>query len=172
MSKKVEIEESLYKKLCKLGIIGDSEERNHNVGTSDYSKHFIQPWSIWQDYNLNAFDADIVKRVLRNKGGESRILDYEKIIHICQERIRQLKDDDSEMEEDIDTLAQPLNLKTCDARPGDQFQLRNGSVVTLHSIDADIRVYNMTDGFRYGKYTWTGMLMDSPDIKLDIIKKL
>lgn len=65
-------------------------ERAYNVGKSDYSKHLIQPWSIWIDYNLNAFDADIIKRVLRTKEGESRILDYEKIIHICKERIRQL----------------------------------------------------------------------------------
>lgn len=172
MEDTVQINSSLYKKLCKLGIIGDSEERNHNVGTSDYSKHFIQPWSIWQDYNLNAFDADIVKRVLRNKGGESRILDYEKIIHICQERIRQLKDDDSEMEED-DTLTPPLNLNSCDARPGDQFQLRNGSVVTLHSAQGRNTVeYYMTDGFLYALYNANGTLVDSPDIKLDIIKKL
>ena len=32
-----------------------------------------------------------MKRVLRTKEGEDRITDYEKIIHICQERIRQLK---------------------------------------------------------------------------------
>jgi hypothetical protein len=82
----------LYQKLKKLGII-PSEERLFNVGKSDYSKHTIQPWSIWIDYNLNAFDADIVKRVLRTKEGESRIQDYEKIIHICQERIRQLQND-------------------------------------------------------------------------------
>ena len=65
-------------------------ERVYNVGKSDYSKHLIQPWSIWIDYDLNAFDADIIKRVLRTKEGESRTLDYEKIIHICKERIRQL----------------------------------------------------------------------------------
>lgn len=82
----------MYQKLKKLGII-PSEERLFNVGKSDYSKHTIQPWSIWIDYNLNAFDADIVKRVLRTKEGESRIQDYEKIIHICQERIRQLQND-------------------------------------------------------------------------------
>lgn len=63
--------------------------RSHNVGTSDYSKYKIQPWDIWLEYNLNPWDADIVKRVLRNKPGERR-LDYEKIIHVCQERIRQL----------------------------------------------------------------------------------
>jgi len=68
--------------------------RNHNVGTSDYSKHKIQPWDIWEEYNLNPWDADIIKRILRNKEGDSRELDYEKIIHVCQERIRQIKEKD------------------------------------------------------------------------------
>jgi len=39
---------------------------------------------------LNPWDADIIKRVLRKKGADPRRLDYEKIIHICQERIRQI----------------------------------------------------------------------------------
>lgn len=61
-----------------------------NVGTSDYAKHSIQPWDIWREYSLNPWDADIIKRVLRTKEGDSRKLDYEKIAHICQERISQL----------------------------------------------------------------------------------
>lgn len=80
----------LYQKLKYLGII-PSEERSYNIGNSDYSRHVIQPWSIWIDWNLNPWDADIIKRVLRTKEGDSRISDYEKIIHICTERIRQLK---------------------------------------------------------------------------------
>lgn len=64
--------------------------RSHNVGASDYSKHAIQPWDIWMEYHLNPWDADIVKRVLRTKSTDSRRMDYEKIIHICEERIRQL----------------------------------------------------------------------------------
>ena len=68
-------------------------ERTYNIGKSDYSKHLIQPWSIWIDYDLNAFDADIIKRVLRTKEGTPRQEDYEKIIHICKERIRQLNND-------------------------------------------------------------------------------
>ena len=75
-----------------MGIIQnpDDDTRNYNIGNSNYSKHVIQPWSIWIDWELNAFDADIIKRVLRTKEGESRIQDYRKIIHICNERIRQL----------------------------------------------------------------------------------
>lgn len=64
--------------------------RDYNVGKSDYAKHTIQPWDIWKEYNLNPWDADIVKRILRTKEGEARRLEYEKIIHICKERIRQI----------------------------------------------------------------------------------
>lgn len=98
------IDYSLYEKLVKLGIIDDSTIRNTNVGVSDYSQHVIQPWSIWLDYDLDPFDADIVKRILRKKGStkeeilKNRRLDYEKILHICQERLRQIKlDEDGEI---------------------------------------------------------------------------
>lgn len=67
--------------------------RDYNVGKSDYALHKIQPWDIWKEYNLNPWDADIVKRVLRTKEGEERSLDYQKIIHICKERIRQLAEE-------------------------------------------------------------------------------
>ena len=64
--------------------------QSYNVGKSDYAKHKIQPWNIWEEYNLNPWDADIIKRVLRTKEGEARTLDYEKIIHVCKYRIAQL----------------------------------------------------------------------------------
>lgn len=64
--------------------------QSYNVGKSDYAKHVIQPWDIWKEYNLNPWDADIVKRVLRTKEGEPRTVDYEKIIHICKYRIAEL----------------------------------------------------------------------------------
>lgn len=86
----INISKDLFNKLNYLGLI-PNDIRNHNVGASDYSKHLIQPWSIWLDYNLDAFDADIIKRVLRQKSTDSRELDYQKIIHICEEKIRQLK---------------------------------------------------------------------------------
>ena len=84
------IDLSIYKELVRLGIL-DSLVRSKNEGNSNYAKHIIQPWSIWIDWDLNPWDADIVKRVLRSKEGESRELDYKKIIHICKERLRQLK---------------------------------------------------------------------------------
>lgn len=82
------------------------DTRNYNVGASDYSQHKIQPWDIWLEYRLNPWDADIIKRVLRVKPGERR-LDYEKIKHICDERIRQIDEglDNAEMarQESLDT---------------------------------------------------------------------
>ena len=87
------IDEDTYQALRRLGIL-DTSVRAYNRGTSDYSRHIIQPWTIWQDYNLNPWDADIVKRILRTKHGDSRRLDYEKIIHICEERIRQIDTED------------------------------------------------------------------------------
>lgn len=67
-----------------------TDTRSYNVGESDYAKHKIQPWDIWLEYNLGPWDADIIKRVLRTKKTDGRRLDYEKIIHICKERIRQI----------------------------------------------------------------------------------
>ena len=70
-----------------------------NVGNSDYSTHAVQPWDIWKMYNLNPWDADIVKRVLRVKPDTSRIEDYAKIIHICRYRIEQLVEEMRKAEE-------------------------------------------------------------------------
>lgn len=92
------ISQKLYDELVYLGIIDPSGVRSTNVGKSDYPGHLIQAWTIWLAYpNLTSWDHDIIKRILRTKeeGGmtkdESRILDYQKIIHICNERIRQIK---------------------------------------------------------------------------------
>lgn len=77
-------------------IMQKEDVMSYNVGNSDYSSRKIQPWEIWEAYKLNPWDADIVKRVLRTKvepgmtPEESRIMDYEKIIHICKKRIDQI----------------------------------------------------------------------------------
>lgn len=85
-------------KLIELGVLKTTKHscRDAHVGKSDYSEHVIQPWTIWLEYNMNAWDADIQKRLLRTKTEpgmtleEARKLDYQKIIHDAQERIRQL----------------------------------------------------------------------------------
>lgn len=90
--------------LLNLGILKTTEKscQDYHIGKSDYSTHVIQPWNIWKEYNLNPWDADIVKRILRTKEEpgkskeDARIMDYEKIIHICKERIRQINEDKKE----------------------------------------------------------------------------
>jgi|TARA_R110000851_G_scaffold46000_2_gene112272 hypothetical protein len=84
--------------------------RDYNVGHSDYANHKIQPWDIWREYSLNPWDADIVKRILREKG--ERRLDYEKIKHICDERIRQIDE-----EKDHADLAKEESTYTKDPQP-------------------------------------------------------
>jgi transcriptional regulator with XRE-family HTH domain len=84
--------------------------RDYNVGKSDYSKRTIQPWDIWYEYKLNPWDADIIKRVLRDKG--ERRLDYEKIKHICDERIRQIDE-----EEQHAGMARQTSVDTANQEP-------------------------------------------------------
>ena len=86
------IPKDLYDTLCYLGIIIDETKvREYHVGESNYSKSLIQPWTIWLAYpELTSWDHDIIKRILRTKKGESRETEYNKIIHICKERLRQL----------------------------------------------------------------------------------
>lgn len=94
----INLNKGTIEKLIQYGVlqIENHNCREYNVGTSDYSEHVIQPWAIWLDYNLNPWDSDIIKRILRTKREpglseiESRKQDYQKIIHICNERIRQL----------------------------------------------------------------------------------
>lgn len=109
-----EISDKLYAQLKELGIINEgSNVRSYNIGASDYSTHIIQPWSIWIDYNLNPFDADIVKRILRTKENTPRKEDYEKIIHICQERIRQIENRDLSITDEIDFEMKKNNYGNC-----------------------------------------------------------
>lgn len=93
--KTTEIPSALHKKLQYLGLLDDAVRTTH-VGASNYSDHLIQPWTIWLDYpELTTWDHDIIKRILRTKSTEPRLQDYEKIKHICEERIRQIKLEDS-----------------------------------------------------------------------------
>ncbi len=82
---------NFYEGIDNLSQQAEQEHRTYNIGNSDYAQHKIQPWDIWKEYNLNPWDADIIKRTLRTKTGEDRINDYKKIIHVCQERIYQLE---------------------------------------------------------------------------------
>lgn len=64
----------------------------YNVGASDYAKHVIQPYDIWEEYVLDPWDADIVKRILRKKQGEEKEERYLKIKHICDYQLKRIKE--------------------------------------------------------------------------------
>ena len=92
-------EEDIIKKECGVSSqIETKDTRNYNIGNSNYSSmpKGYQPWDLWKIFHMNPFDADILKRLLRTKiepgmtPQESRKLDYQKIIHVCQERINQI----------------------------------------------------------------------------------
>lgn len=92
-------EEDIIKKECRVSSqIETKDTRNYNIGNSNYSSmpKGYQPWDLWKIFHMNPFDADILKRLLRTKAesgmtmAESRKLDYQKIIHVCQERINQI----------------------------------------------------------------------------------
>ena len=92
-------EEDIIENLDKTSTQFEAEEvRNHNVGNSNYSQmpKGYQPWDLWKIFHMNPWDADILKRLLRTKAepcmtmAESRKMDYQKIIHVCQERINQI----------------------------------------------------------------------------------
>ena len=92
-------EEDIIKEKCGVSSqIETKDTRNYNIGNSNYSSmpKGYQPWDLWKIFHMNPFDADILKRLLRTKTesgmtmAESRKLDYQKIIHVCQERINQI----------------------------------------------------------------------------------
>lgn len=64
---------------------------HHNIGKSDYADKSIQPWEVWDAWDLDPWDADIVKRIARNKEGEDPVLDYHKIKHICDHQIHRIE---------------------------------------------------------------------------------
>ena len=141
--KTIPIGENLYRGFERLGLIPNEVRKGH-VGQSNYSQHVIQPWSIWLDYKLNAWDADIVKRVLRTKTEpgltekESRKLDYEKIIHICNERIRQL-DLEPEISISVPFVSTPLTGDSVKIWEGNEVK---GEVVDTYTKSIDTPKYS------------------------------
>lgn len=84
------------------------EHRNYNVGESNYSKHKYQVWDIWKDFDLNPWEADIVKRILRKKDGEEN--DFEKIRHILTEMIEQTEKEYFRLDGLIEKIKTEYNL--------------------------------------------------------------
>lgn len=69
--------EAVREKLAENGIGGDV--RKKQVGGDHYAKHAIQPWDIWEEYGLNAFEGAVLKYLLRRKN--DRVEDLKKARH-------------------------------------------------------------------------------------------
>lgn len=137
-----EISDELYQELEYLGIIDKSGVRNHNVGKSNYHTKLISPWVVWRAYpELSSFDHDIIKRVLREKEGDTRKMDYEKIIHVCQECIRGI-----DVKEKNDKIYEPIfDKEDTEIKKGDVFLC-----IKDWCIDEGDRMYVLfTENFYY-----------------------
>lgn len=57
------------------------------VGGSHYIDHKIRPWDIIDEYGLNFYEGNIVKYLLRDKPGNSRLEELEKLRHYADKCI-------------------------------------------------------------------------------------
>lgn len=77
-----------------IKIIRDSLEYNPLNGEFKWKKRLsnrINIGDVAGSIHKKGYVIISLKRILRTKSTDSRKLDYEKIIHICKERIRQIE---------------------------------------------------------------------------------
>ncbi len=58
------------------------------VGGSHYIAHKIRPWDIIDEYGLNFYEGNIVKYLLREKAGNSRLEELKKLRHYADKLIQ------------------------------------------------------------------------------------
>ena len=56
------------------------------IGGNHYKKHTIQPWDIIDEYQLNYYEGNAMKYILRDK--DSRLLDLRKAKHYISKEIK------------------------------------------------------------------------------------
>lgn len=59
-------------------------------GGDHYAKHTIQPWNIVDEYELNFYEGNALKYILRKKA--NRVEDLQKAIHYLEKEISNLGD--------------------------------------------------------------------------------
>lgn len=64
------------------------EVQSKQVGGSHYKNHDTQVWDIIDEYNLNYYEGNILKYLLRTK--DNRIEDLQKLIHYAEKEISNL----------------------------------------------------------------------------------
>ncbi len=62
---------------------------SYNIGESNYSEHLLQPWDIIDAYQLNYYEGNIIKYLLRTK--DNRVEDLSKLIHYAQKEIANIE---------------------------------------------------------------------------------
>ena len=62
--------------------------RRKQIGGDHYSKHKIQPWDIIDEYNLDYYDGNALKYLLRRKDPTKRVEDLKKAIHYLEKSIQ------------------------------------------------------------------------------------
>lgn len=70
--------------------------RDRQVGGNHYKIHAIEPWDIIEEFNLNFWEGNAIKYILRDKG--SRIEDLKKAIHYLEYELERLEE--SALDED------------------------------------------------------------------------
>jgi hypothetical protein len=91
---KKEQDELTYEEHCQARELTSDKKveivMDYNVGTSDYSKKRIQPWDIIDEYDLDFYEGNVLKYLLRTKG--SRREDLEKIQHYIAKMLLNLEE--------------------------------------------------------------------------------
>lgn len=69
--------------------VGNGSARLGQVGGTHYAKHKIQPWDVWDEYDLDRYTANAVKYLLRggDKPGNTRLQDLKKARHYLDKAI-------------------------------------------------------------------------------------
>ena len=62
--------------------------KDKQVGGSHYKDHIIQPWDIIDLYNLDYYEGNALKYLLRDK--TNRIEDLQKAIHYIEKKIENM----------------------------------------------------------------------------------
>ena len=61
-------------------------DRHKQIGGNHYAKHTIQPWDIIREYELDYFEGNALKYLLRQK--DNRLEDLQKAAHYLEECIK------------------------------------------------------------------------------------
>lgn len=68
-------------------VLAEKGARHGQVGGDHYRKHRIQPWDVWDEYDLDRYTANVVKYLLRAGDKGPKIEDLKKARHYLDKAI-------------------------------------------------------------------------------------